>query len=114
VLKRTSSRNMYGPDRDHNVGVQAIQNLARSGIVWLRIALSTIDEIELGIVATGAPRRSSALHPGIAVLGPGLGTRLAGRWDGVSAPQFPPGVRIPAVEEPARRGLSTGHAGNQH
>ena len=114
VLKITNNLTRFRPDREHAGREQAIQTLARSGIVWLGIARSPIDEIELGIVGTGAPRRPSALHPGVAILGPGLGTRLAGRWDGVSAPQFLPGVRIPAIEEPARGGLSTGHAGNQH
>ena len=114
VLKITNHLTRFRPDREHAVREQAIQTFARPGIVWLRIARSPIDQIELGIVRTGAPRRASALRPGVAVLRPRLGTGLAGRRDGVSAPQFLPGVGIPAVEEPARGGLSTGHAGNQH
>src|SRR5262249_49094945 len=71
-------------------------------------------EIEFRIVGTGAPCRSSALCPGIGVLWPRLRARLAGCWDCVPAPKFLPCVRIPTVEEPTRRRLTTGDTGNQH
>src|SRR4029077_5780409 len=114
VLKITNQLTCFRADREHTTSEQAIQILARSGVVWLRIARSPIDQIELRIVRTGAPARPSAARPGVAVLWPRLGTGLAGSWNGISAPQSFPGVRIPAVEEPARGGFPTGHAGNQY
>src|SRR5205807_6742007 len=103
-----------GTDRQHAVGVQAVQTLACARIVGLRIAGPPIHQIELRIVGTRAPGRTSALRPGVAILWPRLGTWLAGRRNGVSAPQFFSRVWIPAVEESARSGLSTSHARNEH
>src|ERR1700730_12903453 len=114
VLKITNQLTRFRADREHAAGEQTIQIPARSGIVWLRIARSPVNKIELRIVRTGAPGRTSASRPGVAILWPCLGTGLAGRWNGISAPQSRTGVRSPAVEEPARGGLSPGHAGNQY
>src|SRR5581483_9032405 len=69
---------------------------------------------KLRIVGTGPPRRTSALRPGIAILRPRFRTRLAGRWNGISAPQLLSGRRIPSVQEPARGRLASRHAVNQH
>ncbi len=104
----------FRPDRQHAVRKQAIQALARAWIVWLGIPRSPIHQIELGIVRTGAPRRTSALRPGVAILWPCLGPGLAWCWNGIPAPQFLPGVGIPAIEEPARGVLSTSDAGYQY
>ena len=38
-----------------------------------------------------------------------LGARRAGLGYGVLTPQLRPGLRIPAIKEPARGGLPTGH-----
>ena len=114
VLKITSNLTCFRPYRQHTGRVQAVHTFAWSGIVRFRIARTPIDEIELGIVRTRAPRRPSAVLPGVAVFGPCLRAGFAGRWDSVSAPQFLSRVRIPAVEETARGGFTTGHTGNQH
>ena len=104
----------FRTDRQHAVGIQAIQTLARPRIVRLRIPGAPINQIELRIVGTRAPRRPAALRPSVAILRPRLRTRLARRRNRISAPQFLPGLRIPAVQEPARSGFAARHAGNHH
>src|SRR5207302_7659095 len=93
---------------------QAVETLTRPGIVWFGVARSPVNEIELGIVCTGTPRRASPLCPCVAILRPRFGAGFAGCGNRVPAPQFPAGIGIPAVEESARRGLSTRDSGNQH
>src|SRR5262249_5485346 len=114
VLVIANDFSCFRPDRKHAVRVEAIQTFARSGIVWLGIACSPVDQIELRVVGTGTPRRPPAVHPRIAVLGPRFRSRLAWRWNGIPSPQLLAGIRIPSVEESARRGLTAGHTGNQH
>ena len=109
VLEITSDFTCLRPNREHAGRVQAVESPARPGIVRLGIARTPVDEVELRIVGTRAPRRPPTVHPGVAVPGPRLRTGLARRRDGVSAPQFLPGVGIPTVEEPARRGLPARH-----
>src|SRR5262249_52197566 len=113
VLKITNDLTCFRADGEHTVREQAIQTFARSGIVWLRVPCSPINEIELRIVRAGPPCRSPALSPGVAVLWPCLRTRLARSGNCVSAPEFLSCVRIPTIEEAARRGLSTGDTRNQ-
>ena len=66
------------------------------------------------IVRTRSPCRPAADFPRVAVLRPRLRTRLAGRRNRVTAPQLLPGLRIPAVQKSARRGLAARHSGNHH
>ncbi len=100
------------PDRQHAGRVKAVHLLAGPRIVRLRVAHAPVDEIELRIVGARSPRRPAAHFPGVAVFRPRLRPGLAGRGNRVPSPQLLAGLRIPAVQEPARRGFAAGHAGN--
>src|SRR5260370_37367413 len=104
----------FRPYRQHAGGEQAVHSFGGFRIVGFGIAGTPIDEIQFGIVRTGAPRRPAAIFPGVAVLRPCLGTRLAGRRNGVTAPQLLSRVWIPAVEEAAGGGFTARHTGNQY
>ena len=94
------------PHRDDARCIQAVQLAAGAGIPGRGVPCPPIDEVELRIVRAGPPRGRAAEPPRIAVHRPSLGTGLARRGNGVAAPQFLPRLRIPAVEEPPRRGLA--------
>src|SRR5262249_3720859 len=77
------------------------------------VAGAPVDQIEFGVVGARAPRRPSSVLPRIAVARPGFGSGFTGSGNRVPVPQLLSGVRVPSIEESARRPLATGHAGNQ-
>src|SRR2546427_13244576 len=83
-------------------------------MVRFGMAGAPIEKIELGIVRAGPPSRTSAIFPGIVVLGPWLGTRFPGRGNRICAPQFFTGIRVAAIEEPPRGAVSAGNSLYQH
>ena len=101
-------------NRDHAGCIQAVHRFTRPRIVRLRVADAPVDQIEFGIVGARSPRRPTAELPGVAALRPRLRAWFTWRGNRVSTPQLLAGLRIPAVEEPARRGFSTRHPGNEH
>ena len=113
VLKITSHLACFRPNREHAGSEEAVHSLARARIIGFRVAGAPVNEIEVGIIRTGAPRRASAVFPGIAIFRPRFGTGFAGRRDGVSAPQFLSCIWIPAIEESAGGGFSAGLSGDQ-
>src|SRR5215813_62319 len=86
VLIVTNDLAGFRPDRQQAGSIEAVPLRPRPRIVGLRVAGAPVDDIELGIIGTGAPRRPAAAGPGVAVLRPRLGGRLAGRRDGVASP----------------------------
>src|SRR5262249_73858 len=71
------------------------------------------DEPTPGLIRPFLQCRSAAIFPSVRnVLGPGLGAWLTGRRYGVAAPEMLAGIRIPAVEEPARRSVAARHPGD--
>ena len=96
-------------DGEHRRRVEAVEAAASRRVVGLGVAGSPVDEVELGVVRAGAPRRRPAVEVRVAVGGPRLVAGLAGAGDGVAAPQLLAGGGVPAVEEAAGGRLAPGH-----
>ena len=100
-----------GIKRQHRAGVEVVARPA-GGIERARIADAPIDRVQFRIERAGDPGRSAAKLPGIAR--PGIVAGLAGRRDGIGAPEMLAGLRIPAVDEVAGAEFGAGNAGDHH
>src|SRR5262245_27096364 len=101
------------PNRQNAGRVQHLSPAAIGRVVGLGIAGAPVDEVNLRVIRAVLPCRSATVFPRVwNVLGPGLGAWLAGRRDGVAAPEMLAGIRIPAIEEPARCAVAARHPGD--
>src|SRR5262249_32330530 len=100
------------PDRDDGTDPQAIAG-PQVRIPWASIAGTPVDEVELGIVRTGHPRRSAPLEVRVA-LRPGLAAFLTGIGRRVTAIEALAGVGVVAVDKAAHTELAARHALHQH
>src|SRR5581483_72080 len=97
-------------DRHERRGVEVVPDTRVAVPIRTWIAGAPVQQLQLGIVRTGQPRRAAAVDPTVA--GPRFAAWLSGRWDRPEAPQLFAGLRVIRVEEAADARFAAADADN--